>query len=200
MQRPARVAPATLGPSRVGGYRGAQVLPARTTPRRTRSATGSCRESPGRPSSRSPPDHARSVGPAARRRSVGADARTRSCQRRTPLPPRRTHDVVIAEIRQPITSEPIKMAAAGGEGRGGAKRRIDGFLDGAGLQGVPGSREHRVVDLHEPLRHKREYIRWSLAIYTCLLYTSDAADEEDSVDLGGRRIIKKNIPILIPGT
>src|SRR5674536_407218 len=26
---------------------------------------------------------------------------------------------------------------------------------------------------------------------TCLLYTSDAADEEDSVDLGGRRLIKK---------
>src|SRR5674536_121335 len=25
----------------------------------------------------------------------------------------------------------------------------------------------------------------------CLLYTSDATDEEDSVDLGGRRIIKK---------
>ena len=25
----------------------------------------------------------------------------------------------------------------------------------------------------------------------CLLYTSDAADEEDSVDFGGRRIIKK---------
>src|SRR5674536_405538 len=28
-------------------------------------------------------------------------------------------------------------------------------------------------------------------IMACLLYTSDAADEEDSVDLGGRRIIKK---------
>eukprot|EP00658_Telonema_sp_P-2_P061041 TRINITY_DN49800_c0_g1_i1.p1 TRINITY_DN49800_c0_g1~~TRINITY_DN49800_c0_g1_i1.p1 ORF type:complete len:124 (-),score=18.44 TRINITY_DN49800_c0_g1_i1:53-424(-) len=27
--------------------------------------------------------------------------------------------------------------------------------------------------------------------WACLLYTSDAADEEDSVDLGGRRIIKK---------
>eukprot|EP00658_Telonema_sp_P-2_P058046 TRINITY_DN46474_c0_g1_i1.p1 TRINITY_DN46474_c0_g1~~TRINITY_DN46474_c0_g1_i1.p1 ORF type:complete len:191 (-),score=35.69 TRINITY_DN46474_c0_g1_i1:72-644(-) len=27
--------------------------------------------------------------------------------------------------------------------------------------------------------------------FCCLLYTSDAADEEDSVDLGGRRIIKK---------
>src|SRR5665648_1029887 len=29
-----------------------------------------------------------------------------------------------------------------------------------------------------------------LMTWTCLLYTSDAADEEDSVDLGGRRIIK----------
>ena len=27
--------------------------------------------------------------------------------------------------------------------------------------------------------------------YNCLLYTSDAADERSSVDLGGRRIIKK---------
>ena len=28
-------------------------------------------------------------------------------------------------------------------------------------------------------------------INACLLYTSDAADERSSVDLGGRRIIKK---------
>ena len=28
-------------------------------------------------------------------------------------------------------------------------------------------------------------------VYLCLLYTSDAADERSSVDLGGRRIIKK---------
>ena len=27
--------------------------------------------------------------------------------------------------------------------------------------------------------------------YDCLLYTSDAADEEDSVEFGGRRIINK---------
>src|SRR5665648_74471 len=35
--------------------------------------------------------------------------------------------------------------------------------------------------------------QWRLVnlLYRCLLYTSDAADEEDSVDLGGRRIIKK---------
>ena len=35
---------------------------------------------------------------------------------------------------------------------------------------------------------------WGIAIgvnSTCLLYTSDAADERSSVDLGGRRIIKK---------
>ena len=32
----------------------------------------------------------------------------------------------------------------------------------------------------------------ALALFTvCLLYTSDAADERSSVDLGGRRIIKK---------
>ena len=30
-------------------------------------------------------------------------------------------------------------------------------------------------------------------IQACLLYTSDAADERSSVDLGGRRIIKKKI-------
>ena len=29
------------------------------------------------------------------------------------------------------------------------------------------------------------------SLYRCLLYTSDAADERSSVDLGGRRIIKK---------
>ena len=29
------------------------------------------------------------------------------------------------------------------------------------------------------------------SIYICLLYTSDAADEEDSVDFGGCGIIKK---------
>ena len=32
-------------------------------------------------------------------------------------------------------------------------------------------------------------------IWLCLLYTSDAADERSSVDLGGRRIIKKKTNI-----
>ena len=31
----------------------------------------------------------------------------------------------------------------------------------------------------------------NMSMNICLLYTSDAADERSSVDLGGRRIIKK---------
>ena len=34
-------------------------------------------------------------------------------------------------------------------------------------------------------------IRHDAKVSACLLYTSDAADERSSVDLGGRRIIKK---------
>ena len=37
------------------------------------------------------------------------------------------------------------------------------------------------------------------ALYACLLYTSDAADERSSVDLGGRRIIKKKTLTKIAG-
>ena len=40
--------------------------------------------------------------------------------------------------------------------------------------------------------HLRTLIQDMLNLrYVCLLYTSDAADERSSVDLGGRRIIKK---------
>src|SRR5664280_3337229 len=44
----------------------------------------------------------------------------------------------------------------------------------------------------ERLIGSRPYF-WTSTTFSgvCLLYTSDAADEEDSVDLGGRRIIKK---------
>ena len=38
-----------------------------------------------------------------------------------------------------------------------------------------------------------DYLDW---YYSCLLYTSDAADERSSVDLGGRRIIKKKNTII----
>ena len=38
------------------------------------------------------------------------------------------------------------------------------------------------------IAHLEDYLAMCIA---CLLYTSDAADERSSVDLGGRRIIKK---------
>eukprot|EP00658_Telonema_sp_P-2_P078070 TRINITY_DN7225_c0_g1_i4.p1 TRINITY_DN7225_c0_g1~~TRINITY_DN7225_c0_g1_i4.p1 ORF type:complete len:169 (+),score=36.86 TRINITY_DN7225_c0_g1_i4:181-687(+) len=48
------------------------------------------------------------------------------------------------------------------------------------------AQSRNVVRVHEVVtRGDLEYL------VICLLYTSDAADEEDSVDLGGRRIIKK---------
>ena len=37
-------------------------------------------------------------------------------------------------------------------------------------------------------------------VKNCLLYTSDAADERSSVDLGGRRIIKKKNNVVISGS
>ena len=43
-------------------------------------------------------------------------------------------------------------------------------------------------------RHQRQapdYRGAVCPVAACLLYTSDAADERSSVDLGGRRIIKK---------
>src|SRR5678815_2606377 len=39
--------------------------------------------------------------------------------------------------------------------------------------------------------HDHVLLPRALSDYCCLLYTSDAADERSSVDLGGRRIIKK---------
>ena len=36
-------------------------------------------------------------------------------------------------------------------------------------------------------------------LHLCLLYTSDAADERSSVDLGGRRIIKKKKTVRASG-
>ena len=41
------------------------------------------------------------------------------------------------------------------------------------------------------------WIPWTYERLSCLLYTSDAADERSSVDLGGRRIIKKKNNIVI---
>ena len=58
------------------------------------------------------------------------------------------------------------------------KRQQRGRLDGAGADGVAADAPRDVVGGHGLGQ-------------ACLLYTSDAADERSSVDLGGRRIIKK---------
>ena len=50
-------------------------------------------------------------------------------------------------------------------------------------------RRRRAVDAGAEIGHEQEFLQALLAV--CLLYTSDAADERSSVDLGGRRIIKK---------
>ena len=47
---------------------------------------------------------------------------------------------------------------------------------------VPDPERRKLADLTKAAAAKR---------VVCLLYTSDAADERSSVDLGGRRIIKK---------
>ena len=45
---------------------------------------------------------------------------------------------------------------------------------------------------HYSYKTEKAYVDWAERyIRFCLLYTSDAADERSSVDLGGRRIIKK---------
>ena len=48
----------------------------------------------------------------------------------------------------------------------------------------------QAVDVDAEILHAIVFHR-QCVFRTCLLYTSDAADERSSVDLGGRRIIKK---------
>src|SRR5665648_1283271 len=68
--------------------------------------------------------------------------------------------------------------------------RIDKFMQEIVTAQKEGYRQvlENTKEIHSTItslnQQNREY-------YSCLLYTSDAADEEDSVDLGGRRIIKK---------
>mgnify|MGYP003381607239 CR=1 FL=1 len=78
----------------------------------------------------------------------------------------------------------------------------DGIRDlvrSRGLGDVYKRQERRIPDHDDKYRKGKcprgiekgfpESFRWGRQ--TCLLYTSDAADERSSVDLGGRRIIKK---------
>ena len=59
----------------------------------------------------------------------------------------------------------------------------------------PVHRRHRARDPAPPLRAVLD--QGDARHGPCLLYTSDAADERSSVDLGGRRIIKKKKNVAI---
>ena len=56
------------------------------------------------------------------------------------------------------------------------------------LEAKTGIRQEAAVAVRSP---ERAPTAEELRFFSCLLYTSDAADERSSVDLGGRRIIKK---------
>eukprot|EP00831_Metopus_contortus_P081079 TRINITY_DN8446_c0_g1_i4.p1 TRINITY_DN8446_c0_g1~~TRINITY_DN8446_c0_g1_i4.p1 ORF type:complete len:101 (+),score=15.20 TRINITY_DN8446_c0_g1_i4:227-529(+) len=49
------------------------------------------------------------------------------------------------------------------------------------------------VHLNLPMKSKKKPEDITTELNSCLLYTSDAADDTPCVDLGGRRIIKKKI-------
>ena len=55
---------------------------------------------------------------------------------------------------------------------------------------VPGRRVDDLGDLLDEVALNTDPVELTVG-RACLLYTSDAADERSSVDLGGRRIIKK---------
>eukprot|EP00656_Telonema_subtile_P024455 TRINITY_DN26690_c0_g1_i3.p3 TRINITY_DN26690_c0_g1~~TRINITY_DN26690_c0_g1_i3.p3 ORF type:complete len:106 (+),score=1.88 TRINITY_DN26690_c0_g1_i3:891-1208(+) len=92
---------------------------------------------------------------------------------------------------------------------GGAGRRLLGGRTRAGLLGraAQGQLVHRLLlpqslpGTHHGCKHLVLVLQHGMHCVlveqpvvlsrACLLYTSDAADEEDSVDLGGCRVIKK---------
>ena len=60
------------------------------------------------------------------------------------------------------------------------------------------NKQDLIVEIHIPLLSLQKteylngnYLKMNINCEFCLLYTSDAADDGYSVDLGGRRIIKK---------
>ena len=69
------------------------------------------------------------------------------------------------------------------------KRQVQEFLRQLlDAFGVGGREQQRLARLRRPAGDGGDIVHEA---HVCLLYTSDAADERSSVDLGGRRLIKK---------
>ena len=64
------------------------------------------------------------------------------------------------------------------------------LIDGKCVRLSQGDYNKKTIYNENPLEVAKMFE--AAGIRRCLLYTSDAADERSSVDLGGRRIIKKN--------
>ena len=82
-----------------------------------------------------------------------------------------------------------EQTLAGGRHQGVAQRIPTDLIVDQGRNAADLGQGEPDEEVLRPVLHQQ---RHDLArLQTCLLYTSDAADERSSVDLGGRRIIKK---------
>src|SRR5664280_3704640 len=78
------------------------------------------------------------------------------------------------------------VSASAANARSRSRSQRTSYRRAATSQSSAGCRLSACPSSERPAGPARQHPCWP-----CLLYTSDAADEEDSVDLGGRRIIKK---------
>src|SRR5678816_1957049 len=92
------------------------------------------------------------------------------------------------EYRQEKPALPIVPRARGQKDEGDEEPEPEHALcDRLSIEGI----HEYIIPRLDPNLHDRSTRMSAIADYvTCLLYTSDAADERSSVDLGGRRIIK----------
>src|SRR5665648_1273421 len=87
----------------------------------------------------------------------------------------------------------IRVIGVGGGGCNAVNRMIEEGLKGVNFMSVNTDKQALNTSKADTKIQIGEKLTKGLGAGAnpCLLYTSDAADEEDSVDLGGRRIIKK---------
>src|SRR5678816_1638565 len=112
------------------------------------------------------------------------------------------HAVVIKTILKKSTGNISVMSFDTGEGLTEKTTAFDTFvqiIDGqadifiSGKSNLLQTGDSIVIPAHAPnyVKPNGRFKMILTVIKSCLLYTSDAADERSSVDLGGRRIIKK---------
>src|SRR5664280_2108107 len=95
-------------------------------------------------------------------------------------------NLLLLTLERPLRKQQIthELKAVGGRGIQDDSAAVLHHVAAGSLRDVEDTRQ-----VHG--EHPAPFVRRDIEkLMTCLLYTSDAADEEDSVDLGGRRIIK----------